>query len=183
MYNTLSKQDILKDLGSAIDETQGWDTDSPQAGLITPSAMAGVKDTWSNPTETQWANENIFPLPRHQSEAKIQDEEASLVDPITSPATSDAKDIQSSPTETSLVDHITVPSAELNTKTWKDLLTTQATSPAKDTEMNKDLPIAWAISLAELESQVTPTTGSMDESAGLPTLSGHQLKKDRVYQL
>ena len=109
--------------------------------------------------ETQWVDENIFSLPRHQSKAKIEDNEVSLVDPTASPATSDAKDTQSGPTETSPVDHITVPSAELSTKTWKDLLTTQAASPAK------------------LKSQVAPIAGLVDESAGLLTPSGHTAKE------
>ena len=43
--------------------------------------------------------------------------------------------------------------------------------------MKKDLPIARAASPAELESQVTSTTGSVDESAGLPTLSGYTAKE------
>ena len=42
--------------------------------------------------------------------------------------------------------------------------------------MKKDLLIAWATSPAEFESQVASTTGSVDESAGLPTLSGHVAK-------
>ena len=70
-YITLSKQDILKDLGSAIHETQGWDTESPQADPITSPTMTGIKDMWSCSMETQWVDENIFPLPRHQSRAKI----------------------------------------------------------------------------------------------------------------
>ena len=43
--------------------------------------------------------------------------------------------------------------------------------------MKKDLPIAWAASPAELESQFTSTTGLVDESVGLPTLSGHTAKE------
>ena len=128
-YVTLSNQDILKDLGSAIHETQGWDMESPQAGPVTSSTTTGAEDTWSRPTETQWVDENIFLLPRHQSKAKIEDEEASLVDPTASPAMSDAKDTQSGPTETSPADCIKVPPAELNAKTRKDLLTTWAASP------------------------------------------------------
>ena len=73
-YVTLGKQDILKDLGSAIHETQGWDTESPQADPITSSTMTGVKQMWSYPMETQWVDKNIFLLPRHQSEAKIEEE-------------------------------------------------------------------------------------------------------------
>ena len=159
-YDTLSKHDILKDLGSAIHETQDWDMESPQADPVTSSTTTGVEDTLSCPMGTQWVDKNIFPSPRHQSKAKIKDEEASLADPTTSPATSDAKDTQSSPTETSLADHITVPLAELNPETQKDLLTALVTS------------------LAELESQVAPTTRSVDESAVLPTPSGHMAKEE-----
>ena len=78
-------------------------------GPITSSTTTGAEDTLSCPTETQWVDEYIFPLPRHQSKAKIEDEKASLMDPTASPATSDAKDTQSGPTETSPVDCITVP--------------------------------------------------------------------------
>ena len=176
-YVTLSKQDILKDLGSAIHETQGLDTASPQVDPITSSTMTGAKDMWPCPTETQWADKNIFPLPGQQLEAKIKDKEASLVDPTASPATSNAKNTQSGPTETSPADHITVPLAKLNTETQKDLLTAQAASPAKDTEMKKGLPTAWAASPAKLENQVAPTTGSADESMGLPTPSCHTAKE------
>ena len=95
-YITLFKQDILKDLGSAIHEAQGWDPESPQADPIT-LPTTGVKDTWSHPIETQWADENIFPLPGHQSEAKIEDKGASPVDSTASPVMSDAKDTQPSP--------------------------------------------------------------------------------------
>ena len=57
---TLSKKDILKDLGSAIHEAQGWD---PKSSQVDPSTLPtiGVEDAWSRPTETQWADENIFP--------------------------------------------------------------------------------------------------------------------------
>ena len=41
----------------------------------------------------------------------------------------------------------------------------------------KDMTIAWATRLAELECQVVPTAGSVDESAGLPTPSGHTTKE------
>ena len=85
-YITLSKQDILKDLGSAIHETEGWDTERLQ---VDPIISSGVKGMWSCPTETL--------SPRHQSKAKNEDEEASLADPTASPAKSDAKYTQSSP--------------------------------------------------------------------------------------
>ena len=175
-YVTHSKQDILQDLGSAIHKTQGWDTESPQVDPITSFTMTGIEDTWACPMETQWADENIFPLPRHQSEAKIEDKEASLVDPTTSSVMSDTKDTQSGPMETSPADHITVPLAKLNAETQKNLLTVQAASPTEDTEMKKDLPTAWAASLAELEGQVAPTARSVNESVALPTPSGHMAK-------
>ena len=53
----------------------------------------------------------------------------------------DAKDTQPGPTETPPGDDTTVPLAEADTKTLKDLPTTQAASPDK------------------VESQVAPTTG------------------------
>ena len=77
----------------------------------------------------------------------------------TSPAMSDAKDTQPSPTETPLVDHITVPSAELDTETQKDLLMAQAASPA------------------ELENQIAPFTRSGNKLTSSPTLSGHMVKE------
>ena len=41
-YITLSKQHIFKDLGTVIQEAQGWDTESPQADPIDSSTMTGV---------------------------------------------------------------------------------------------------------------------------------------------
>ena len=53
MYVTFSKQDILKDLGSAIHKTQGWDTASPQVDPIASSTTTGMEDTWAHSMETQ----------------------------------------------------------------------------------------------------------------------------------
>ena len=50
-----------------------------------------------------------------------------------------------------------------------------------DTETKRDLPTAWAVSPAELGNQVAPTAGLVDESAGLPTLSGCLVKEKPVY--
>ena len=47
-YITLSKWDIIKDLGNAIHEASGWDTDSPQVDPVAWPAMTDVKDTWSH---------------------------------------------------------------------------------------------------------------------------------------
>ena len=57
------------------------------------------------------------------------------------------------------VDKTTVPLAEPDAETKKDLPTTQATSPAK------------------LGNQVAPTARSMDESAGPSIPSGHLVKE------
>ena len=80
-------------------------------------------------------------------------------DSTASPAMADTKDTQPSPMETPPVDDTTVPSAESNTKTKNDLLTAQATSPAK------------------LENQVAPTAGSVDKLARPPTPSGCTVKE------
>ena len=60
-YITFSKQDILKDLGSALPEAQGWDMGIPQAD---PVAMTDVGTTQHIPTETLWADDTIPPSPR-----------------------------------------------------------------------------------------------------------------------
>ena len=158
-YITLSKQDILKDLGSAIPEAQGLDTEIPQADSIASPTTTGIKDAWLHPMETQWVDD-IFPSPRHQSKAKNKDRGTLPVDSTTSPVTSDAKDTQPSPAETPLVDHTTVPSAKLDTKTQKDVVLT-----------------TWAASPGELENQVTPITRSGDKLSGPPTPSGHVVKE------
>ena len=116
-YITLSKQDILKDLGSATPEAQGWDTETPQVDSVASPTMTGVGDAWLHPTETQCADDNIFPLPGHHSKAKIEDSGAPSADSFASPATSDAKDTQPGSTDTPLADHTTVPSAKLDTET------------------------------------------------------------------
>ena len=65
--------------------------------------------------------------------------------------------------ETPPVEDTTVPLAEPNTKT------------------QKDLPTSWAASPAKLENQVTPTVRSVDKLAGPPTPSGHTVKERQEY--
>ena len=41
-YFTFSKQDVLKDLGSAIPEAQGWDLGIPQVDSVASPTMTDV---------------------------------------------------------------------------------------------------------------------------------------------
>ena len=158
-YITFSKQDILKDIGSALPEAKDWDREIPQVDPITSPTMTNVRDMGTSPMETEGADDTITPLPRYQSEAKIKDRGTPPADSTASPAMANAKDAQPSPTETSPVDDTTVPLAKPNAETPKDLLTTWATSPAK------------------LECQIAPTTGSVDKLADPPTPSSHAGKQ------
>ena len=72
-YIAFSKHNVLIDLGSAIPEAQDWDMGIPQADSAASPTMTDVGATWHNPTETQGAYDTIPLLPRHQSEAKIED--------------------------------------------------------------------------------------------------------------
>ena len=140
-YITFSKQDILKDLGSAIPEAQGWDTGIPQADSVASPTMTDVRPLLHSPTETPWVDDTIPPLPGHQSDAKIEDRGTPPVDSTTSPAMANAEDTQPSLIEAPSMDENTVPSAKSNAETKKYLLT------------------AWAASPSELGNQVTPTAG------------------------
>ena len=71
----------------------------------------------------------------------------------------DAEDTQPSPREIPSADENTMSLAKPTTETKEDLQTVQATSPAK------------------LVNQATPTARLVDESAGLPTPSGHLVKE------
>ena len=71
-YITFSKQDILKDLGSAIPEAQGLDVGIPQADSVASPTTTDVGAMWHSPTETQWVDDTIPPSPEHQSKAKIE---------------------------------------------------------------------------------------------------------------
>ena len=157
-YITFSKQDFLKDLGSAITEAQGQDTGIPQADSVAQPTMTDVRAMWHSPTETLWADDAIPPSPRHQSEAKIKDRGTPPVDSTTSPAMADAEDTQPSPMEAPPADENTVPSVKSNAET------------------KKDLPTAWAASPAKI-GKSSPPTRLVDESAGLPMLSGHPIKE------
>ena len=121
--------------------------------------MTDVRDMWLSPMKTQWADDTISLSPRYQSEAEIEDRGIPPADSTASSAITDAKDTQPGPTETPPADDTTVPLAEPNAETPKDLLTTWATNPA------------------ELENQVTPTAGSVDKLASPPTPSGHTVKE------
>ena len=50
-YTTFSKQDILKDLGSAIPTAKDEDTGNPQAHSTASPTMTDVRDTWLSPTK------------------------------------------------------------------------------------------------------------------------------------
>ena len=143
-YITFSKQDILKDLGSAIPEAQGWDTGIPQADSITSPAMTDVGDVLAQCHENsvgRWHHLSIAWVP---IQSQDQGQGSPPADSTTSPVTADAKDTQPSPTKTPLVDDTTVPLAKPNAET------------------KKDLPTAWAASPAKLENQVAPTTALVD---------------------
>ena len=91
-YITFSKQDVLKDLGSAIPEAQGWDMGIPQADSVASPTVTDVRAAWHSPTETQWADDTIPPSPGHQSKAKFEDRGTPPVNPTTSPAMIDTED-------------------------------------------------------------------------------------------
>ena len=131
----------------------------PQTDSVASPTMTDVGATWHSPTETQWADDTIPPLPGHQSKAKIEDRGTPPVDSTTSPAMTDAEDTQPGPMEALPMDENTISLAKPDTETKKDLPTTQAASPAK------------------LGNQVGTTAGSVDESAGLPIPSVHPIKE------
>ena len=172
-YITFSKQDVFKDLGSAIPEAQSWDMRIPQADSIASPTTSDVGATQHSSMETQGADDTIPPLPWHQSKAKIKDRGTPPADSTTSPAMANAEDTQPGLREAPPMDENTVPLAEPDAEAKEYLPTAQATSPAEDTKMQKDLLTAQATSLAKLESQVAPTAGLVNESSGLPTPSGH----------
>ena len=105
-YITFSKQDVLKDLGSAIPEAQGWDTGIPE---VDPVAMTDIRTVWHSPTETLGVDDTIPPSPRHQSETKIKGRGTLPVDSTASPAM--ASPIEAPPTNKDIV-----PLAEDNAK-------------------------------------------------------------------
>ena len=72
-YITFSKQDVLKNLGSAIHEAQGQDMGIPQADSVASPTTTDVGAAWHSPTETQWVDDTIPPSPRQQSKTKIKD--------------------------------------------------------------------------------------------------------------
>ena len=113
--------------------------------------------------KTQWIDETIYLLPRYQSKTEIKDRGTPPADSTMSPAMADAKDTQPGSMETPLADATTVPLAEIDAGT------------------QKDVPTAWATSPAKFKNQVTPTTWSVDKLAGPPTLSGHMVKERQKY--
>ena len=158
-YITFSKQDILKDLGSATPEAQGWDMGVPQADSVASPTTTDVGAAWHSPMETQGADDTIPPSSRCQSEAKTKDRGTPPADSTTSPTMANAEDAQPGPMEVPPVDKNTVP------------------IPKPNTETKKDLPTAWAASPAKLGNKVAPTARSVDKSVGLPTPSGHPAKE------
>ena len=151
LVHYLSKQDILRDLGSAIPDAQGWGMGIPQVDPVASPTMTDVGAAQHSPTETPWVDYTIPPLPRHQS-AKIEEKGTPPVDSTTSPAMANAVDTHPSTMEALPMDKNTVPLAEFNAEAKQDLPTTWATSPAKS------------------GNQVALTTGLADES-------GHQTKE------
>ena len=109
------------------------------------------------------AHDTISLLPRYKSEAEDEDTGTPPVDSTASPAKTDAKDTQSGPVETPLVDDTTVPVAEPNAK------------------IQKDLPATWGTSPANLEDLVAPTVVSVDKLACPPTLPSHMVKEIQEY--
>ena len=146
-YITFSKQDVLKDLGSAIPEAQGQDRGIPQ---VDPVAMTDVRTTQHSPTETPQVDDTIPLLPGHQSKAKIKDRGTLLADSTTSPAMANMEDIQPCPMEAPPTNEDTVPLAEFNAEAKQGLLAT------------------WAASPAESGNQVASSARSADKSAGHP---------------
>ena len=69
---TFSKQNILKDLGSAIPEAQGWDMGIPQTDSIASPTTTDIGAMQHSPMETQGADDIIPLLPRCKSKAKIE---------------------------------------------------------------------------------------------------------------
>ena len=134
---TFLKQDIFHNLGGTTPEVRSGDAEIPQEGAIAPPTTADVGGMEPHPTATQGADDTILVSPRCTPKDK-----APPAEPTTSSAEANAKDTLPGSAETPPGDNTMVPLAEVNTKTLKDLLTDQTTSPAK------------------AESQVLPTTGS-----------------------
>ena len=144
---TFSKQDIFRDLGSAIPEARSRDMEIPQVDSFAPPTTKDVGAMEPSPMETQGADDTISLLPGCQPKTKTEDRQTPPADSTTSQALADAKDTQPGSTETPPGDDTTVPLAKPDTKTPKDLLTAQASSPVK------------------AKSQVAPTTRSVDKVA------------------
>ena len=117
-YITFSKQDVLKDLGSAVPEAQGWDMGIPQ---VDPVAMTDIRTTWHSPTETLGVDDTIPPSPRHQSEATVEGRGTPLADSTASPAMANTEGIQPGPMEAPPTNKDTVPLAEVNAESKQDL--------------------------------------------------------------
>ena len=133
---------------------QYWaeEANTPAPGEPCPLAMSVVELRWHMGKYTTFSEDDVFKdLWGAIPEAKDGDMGIPQVDSTASPAMADAKDTQPSTVETQLAYDTTVPSAEPNTKT------------------QKDLPTTWAASPAKLENQVAPTAGSVAKSAGSPT--------------
>ena len=129
-----------------------------------PLAMSVVELRWCMGRCITFSKQDILKyLGSAVPEAKDGDMGIPQADSTASPTMTDVRDMWLSPMETPLVDDTTVPSAEPDTETQRDLPTGQVASPAK------------------LENQVTPTAGSVDKLANPPTPSGHTVNERWEY--
>ena len=114
----------------------------PQGSTIAPPTTANVGEMKPHPKETQGADNTIFLSPRYPHK-----DDTPPAEPTTLSAEANAKDTLPGSAETPPGDDTTIPLAQADTETPKDLLTDQAASPA------------------EVESQVVPITRSVDKLA------------------
>ena len=122
----LSKQDVFQNLGSTTPEAISWDMGISQGDTITPPTTANVGDLESSSTEAK-GTDNTTPL----SSGCPPEDETPLAEPTTLPAKVDVKDTPSGSAETPPGEDAMVFSTKPDTRTPKDLLTGQATSPIK----------------------------------------------------
>ena len=149
----------LPEFRDAIPEARSRHMEIPQVDSIAPPTPAEVGDMEPSPMEAQGANDTISLFPGCQPEDKTEDRQTPPVDSTTSLAKADTSDTQPGPAETPPGDDTTVPLAEADAKTPKDLAT------------------AWAASPDKAESQVALTTGLVDKLASPPTPSGHAVEE------
>ena len=86
--------------------------------------MANTKVIQPSPAKTQEANDTISPLPWYQPRTEIKDRGTPSMNSTVPPAMAGAEDTQPGPTETPPRSDTTIPLAEPDVETPKDLLTT-----------------------------------------------------------